>query len=208
VSSFAVQPPRAVIAAAEALINRLLALDPDHANGLGRLAGRVIELRISAPPLRLFVVPEPGRIALRQHRDGPADVTLAGSALAFLKLSRAGADPARFAAQGVTIEGSTEVAQDMKRLLDTLDIDWEEWLSGYVGDVAAHVLGNLARSLAAFGRQTSETIGRDAAEYLQEEARVLAPRHRVESFLHEVDVLRADLDRLEQRVQRAGARRA
>jgi ubiquinone biosynthesis protein UbiJ len=208
VSSFAVQPPRAAIAAAEALINRLLALDPDHARGLGRLAGRVIELRISAPPLHLFVLPESRGVALHQHCDTPSDVVLTGSALGFLRLSRAGADPARFAAQGVAIEGSTEVAQDMKRLLDTLDIDWEEWLSGYVGDVAAHALGNLVRTLAAFGRRSADTLGRDAAEYLQEEARVLAPRHRVESFLHEVDVLRADLDRLERRVQRAGARRA
>jgi len=207
VSFSAVQPPRAAVAAAEALVNRLLSLDPDRGAGLQRLAGRVIELRFSVPPLRVFVLPEAGRIRLLSGHDGPVDVTLSGSAIAFARLARAGADPSRFSAQGVTLEGNTDVAQDLKHLLDQLDLDWEEWLSGYVGDVAAHAIGNLARSMAAFGREAAGTLGRDAAEYLQEESRILAARHRVESFLHEVDVLRADLDRLEQRVLRAEGRR-
>ena len=75
-------------------------------------------------------------------------------------------------------------------------------LSKLVGDVAAHQIGRFQRGVRDWGRQTGETLLRDGAEYLQQEAQALPPRHAVEQFLSAVDVLREDADRLAARVDR------
>ncbi len=51
-------------------------------------------------------------------------------------------------------------------------------------------------------RHSVRTLGADVSEYLREESRILASHARVDAFLDAVDVLRADVDRLEVRVRR------
>jgi ubiquinone biosynthesis accessory factor UbiJ len=92
----------------------------------------------------------------------------------------------------------------VQRLLAAVDIDWEEQAARLIGDVAAHELGRLLRAADAWGRQAADILGRDLAEYLQEEGRVLAPAaaRRARRLPAAVDVLRDDVDRLTQRVAR------
>jgi ubiquinone biosynthesis protein UbiJ len=95
-----------------------------------------------------------------------------------------------------------DTGRAFKSLLDNLDIDWEEQLSRVVGDVAAHQVGNVVRSAMAWGKQALDTLGRDAAEYFQEESEDLVRPAEVSEFLDQVDVLRDDAERLAARVNR------
>ena len=90
-------------------------------------------------------------------------------------------------------------------ILDGIDIDWEEHLSRVTGDVLAHQVGNVARGMLEWGRNTLDTVSRDVAEYLHEESRDLPTRGEVDEFLARIDTLRLDVDRLEARVQRLQA---
>ena len=66
--------------------------------------------------------------------------------------------------------------QAFSALLGELDIDWEEELSRYTGDVVAHTLCSGARQARRFvGRELCRSQ-RQVAEYLTEEARLARVR--------------------------------
>jgi ubiquinone biosynthesis protein UbiJ len=105
----------------------------------------------------------------------------------------------------VSIEGDIDLGQRFQDILRHMDIDWEERLSYLVGDVAAHKLGNVARSVFAWGRQTALSLQDNMGEYLKFESNSLPARFEIEQFQHDVDTLRDDVERLEARMQRLTA---
>jgi len=189
-----------VLTGAQALFNRLLRFDPDTQQRLGALAGKVICLELRDASLRLYVLPTATGVELSGEHDGAVDVTIAGSVAVFARLMSArGQAPV---AGELQISGDIELGQKFQRIVRGLDIDAEEMAAQWVGDVPARQLGNVFRAARAWARHAGTTLERDAVEYLQEEARVLAKCEQVAAFLSGVDRLRADVDRLEQRVKR------
>ena len=186
-------------------INRVLPFDPDTQAQLATLAGKIIAIEIGEgdPPWRLFVCPTATGIDLRTGVERPADVTIAGSLAVFAQLWRR---PVTAPVGQLHVSGDIELGQRFQRLLRRLDIDGEELASRYVGDIAARQLGNLWRAGNQWARHVTATLGADSTEYLREEARVVPSRERVREFLDAVDGLRADVDRLEQRLQRLAGR--
>ncbi len=185
---------------AQALFNRLLRYDPDTQQRLGAIAGKVICIELRDAPLRLYVLPHVAGVELRSEHDGIVNVTIAGSAAVFARLMSAqGQAPV---AGELQISGDIELGQQFQRIVRGLDIDAEEMLAQRFGDLPARQLGNMFRAARDGMAHVGATLERDAAEYLQEEARVLAKREQVAAFLSGVDRVRADVDRLEQRIKR------
>ncbi|HEY5807796.1 MAG TPA: hypothetical protein VIT67_07495, partial [Povalibacter sp.] len=85
--------------------------------------------------------------------------------------------------------------------------DLEEELSRVIGDVAAHQVGNVARSVLAFGRRATDTFSQNIAEYLQEEGRDLPTRVEADEFIAGVDTLRDDVERVAARLSLLESRR-
>ena len=193
-------------ALAERVINRVLRLDPDAQRRFGELAGKTILIEVAAEgvPLRFFVSPNGDGIALRRESERTPDVTISGTTSIFLRRWR-GSDAA--ISDELTIRGDIELGQRFQRALSTLDPDWEEGLAHVLGDLPAHQIARFMRAARTWTRTTATTLADDTAEYLQEEAFVLAKRERVAAFLRAVDVLRSDADRLEQRLQRLAKNR-
>jgi ubiquinone biosynthesis protein UbiJ len=136
------------------------------------------------------------------HYPAEPDTILSGTPLAMAKMAL-GPDASKVLFAGeVTIRGDVETGQQFKRLLDELDIDWEELLSRYSGDLVAHKLGNMVRATTAWGQQALNILGQDAAEYLQQEGQDLPLPTAVQQFMQEVDDLRDGTARLEARVTR------
>ena len=100
------------------------------------------------------------------------------------------------------IEGDLHVGQKFKKILDDMQIDWEELLSNYVGDTAAYHAGRFAREVGSRLRDVIKTAAREGSEYLRYESETLPPESRVREFVDGVDRLRQDVDRLEKRVKR------
>jgi len=188
-------------ALAERVINRVLRLDPDARRRFGDLAGKTILVEVAAEgaPLRIFVSPSADGIALRRESERTPDVTISGTASIFLRQWR-GSDAA--VSDELTIRGDIELGQRFQRALSALDPDWEEGLARVLGDLPAHQIARFARSARVWTRNTTAALADDTAEYLKEEALILAKRERVAEFMGAVDVLRSDADRLEQRLQR------
>ena len=188
-----------LLAAAEAMLNRLLALDPDSAPRLAPLAGRRLHVELSEPELRFRLLFEAEGVRLQAPDDEtPADARLAAALPALVGLALSGgSSPAR-----VALEGDVTMVQQVRNLFQGLDPDWEDLLSRLLGDVAAHRLGEAARGLNRYGRETAETLLRDLGEYLTEERRELPAAAEVAAFVDDVDRLREDVDRLAARLAR------
>lgn len=191
-----------VTAGLENALNTALRFDPETFKRLDKFSGKIIALEFRGLDLTLYLLPGPNGISLMSQYPAEPDTTLSGTPLAMVKMAL-GADASKVLFAGeVTIRGDVETGQRFKRVLDELDIDWEEQLSRYSGDIVAHKLGDLIRATAAWGQQALNTLGQDAAEYLQQEAQDLPLPTAVRQFLHEIDNLRDDTARLEARVTR------
>lgn len=186
-------------AALEAALNKALRLDPASFARLEQFEGKIIALELHGTGLTLFLMPGRDGIQVMSSLADEPDTIISGTPLALAELSLGDARRVLFAGE-VVIHGDVETGQAFKRLLDNLDIDWEEHLSRYGGDVLAHQLGDLFRGLRDWGRQAGRILGNNLAEYLQQESCQLATREAVVEFSHGVDQLRDDSERLQARV--------
>lgn len=195
----------------EQFANRILQLDRESLQRLREFEGKVIAIALTrtegAVP-DFYVRPSAEGLRFLSDHDGVADVTLRGEVPTLLRILIEGANttPELIAARALEIEGDVDLGRRFQRFLEGLDIDWEEQTASLVGDVVAHKLGNVMRGARAWRRSATQTLSADIAEYLQEESRLLAPAGRVEAFLAAVDVLRADVDRLEARLRKLQGR--
>ncbi len=191
----------AALAGLEQALNAALALDPKTLERLRRLQGRVIAIELQGTGIRLLLQPEQNGLRLMGHYDGIVDTTLRGAPFALLRMSTGRTGEGMFKG-GVEIDGDVELGQQIQRVFEKLDVDWEEHLSRLTGDIIAHQIGNSVRALLNWGERAAEHLGQDTADYLQEEAEILPLPWEVEEFLEQVDTLRSDVDRLEARVKR------
>jgi len=195
--------PHPLTAILETGINTALRFDPLACQRLGELHGRRVRLRIERPEqplLVLDVLPDEAGLRLRPPADEAVpDVEISGEiGFFFSRLNRDGRLPA---AGELRIRGDLALGNRFREILEGINPDWEEALAPVTGDVLAHRLVRFARGAARFGRRSAQTLAEDAAEYLREEARLTVRPDEVEGFLREVDRLRDDLSRFEQRLK-------
>ena len=182
------------------MINRYLSLDPEVANKLAELEGRVIAVEITGIEKTLYFIPHQAGMDVVEQYDADVDTTLKGSAVALLKMSMS-KDVAPLMLKGeVEIEGDVRLGRNFKKILSEMDIDWEEYMARIIGDTPAHHLAGLAKKIFSWGKQAGNDIVADVSEYLQEESRDVVSKPELEKFYQNVDDLRNRLDRFQARL--------
>ncbi len=200
--SDSIRIPPAMLAAIEVAMNRYLAMDPNTMARIAKLAGKVVAIQLRGLNTAIYLAPHISGVGVLSSYSGQPDTVLRGTPGAFIRLG-ATSRPARVLFSGdVEISGDVELGQAFKKILDGMEIDWEEQLSKPLGDVVAHGIGNLIRDTGRWLHGSAESLGLDIAEYLHEETRLLPQDFEIEAFLSQVDTLRSDADRLEQRINR------
>jgi ubiquinone biosynthesis protein UbiJ len=175
--------------------NRLLDAEPWARERLARFAGETIELSpLPLPPLRVTIL-EDGR--LQAGGDAP-DLTLQAGPGAIFALGRGEEEFLR----AVQLSGDARLAQEVASLARNLRWDFEEELSRFVGDVAAHRIAGAARELAAWQLDAAKRVTAAAADFLTHEAPLLVRRQPQAQRAREVAELRDALARLEERIER------
>ena len=188
--------------AIETLLNQLIALDPAAMQRLAGWHGRVIAIALRGTGLTFYFIPDQqGRLQLLGRYEGEPDCTIEGSPLDLMRASDKEQGSAQLFNGHVVISGDTDLAHRFSEVLGKLNIDWEEQLSRYVGDVAAHELARAARDASAQGQQAVDRLQQNISEYPTEEARLLPHPFEVEEWIRGVETTRDDVERLTARIR-------
>ena len=99
-------------------------------------------------------------------------------------------------------EGDAPLLTEILFLSRNLRWDAAEDLSSFTGDIAAERLVQTFHSAQQQMRDAAVNLSQSAAEYLTEERPLLAKPQQLSAFMQQVDTLRDDLARLEQRIDR------
>jgi len=182
----------------EKMVNKVLSLDEETVALLATLTGNVIEIDVLDTEFRMFILPSGKGITLETDYEGKADVAIKGTPSALLGMISA----EKIGAGDVEINGNVGLAKKFQSILRDVEIDWEEYLSQFVGDIAAHKIGNFLRRVSRFAKESGKTIGMDISEYLRYEKEALLDKSEVDEFNQAVDNIRDDVERLQKRLER------
>ena len=186
----------------ETALNRYIALDPEAPGKLEPFEGKVICLDITGIGQTLFLIPAGGRIEVVDTFAGDADATLRGSPVALFRMGLMQDVTPMLLRGEVEIIGDMRTGRAFKSFLASMRIDWEEHLSRMTGDVVAHEVVKAARSIDSWGRRSLGSLAMDISEYLTEETGDIITDSEIDDFCERVEVLRADLERAEARLER------
>ena len=190
----------------EAILNRVIRDSGVQALAhLHNLEGKVIAVTIRGLEVTGYAAVENEEIRVIDKPEQAPDVTVAGSPGDLMAFCRLGADPELFRGGSVRIEGDAQSMLELKALFSAIDFDPEEQLAQVVGDTLAHKTANGLRSLGRWAVDVADSGAAGIAETLVEETRLLASRPRAERFIDNVETLRDDFARLQQRIERLRA---
>jgi len=184
------------------LINRALMLDEKNFKSLIKLANKKIAFDIVGLNVKIILsITKEGLIRCKPD-DELVDVTIKASVTTFLGIILSRENSRAASVGAIEISGNVELAQEFLSILKTLDIDWEELASQWIGDLPAHKLGNMFRTTRKFAKEIRQTIGLDISEYLHYEKEILPEQEEIDEYISAVDVIRNDSERLKQRIIR------
>jgi ubiquinone biosynthesis protein UbiJ len=179
-----------------AFLNHLLEPAPWARERLAPFAGRTWRVTLAPLPDLTFVVAASGTLEASDATPEP-DLVVALTPAALPALARRDESVLR----EMTFSGDAELAAALQFLARHLQWDVEEDLSRVVGDVAAHRIAGGARDFLAWQKEAALRLGQNVAEYLTEEAGVIAAPADVTAFARAVDDLRDAVERLEKRIE-------
>lgn len=196
--------PLLVSAGARALeraFTTALRYDPGTRAAIAQLDGQIIALECSAPDFIVYLCGEQGTLRVRAACYEPPHCIVRGRGvdLATLLLAE---DTHSFANTGVQVSGQPQLLAQLQKILQQLDIDWEEPLNEVLGDVAGHQVAEALRAPANWVNRARKKLPIFTADYLAEELRAVPSKLEVQGFLYDVDTIRADAERLQARLNK------
>jgi ubiquinone biosynthesis protein UbiJ len=196
-----VNPLEAVLRPVANVLNRNIRATTPARELCEKLAGTVVAVRVRNTALATWFIVHERDLELVTKTDEEPDVLISGSLLTLARMAgESGVSAIRDGSLELT--GDPHLAEEFQQLLTYARPDLEEELSGIVGDIAAHRLGEIARGVSNWGREARSTMGANIREYLQEESRDVPSRYEVDRFTADVGALRDDVDRLDARIKR------
>lgn len=192
--------PQFFCAVAEKAMAKIIAMDPQAASRLARLQGKQLSFRLQEWPVTLVLTAGKQGLLFNQH-DEPVDCAIQTN-LASLRQLR---DPSQLTrlikADALQIDGDIQVAQQYSSFFQQLDPDWQQTLSGYIGDAAAH---KVARSLEQAQRYISEkasALQQQSVELAQDELKLSPTAAEMADFSNAVSLLAARVEVLLRQLQ-------
>jgi len=179
-------------------IATVLRLDPHTKQALSDINGKVVRVEVSDPTLRFHLIVVDGSVDVEGSFDAEADTTISGTAIDLISLRRS--SDALYTGS-VSITGEMAVGEQLRTIISNIEIDIEDVVAPITGDVIAHQIGRVGKTLSAWLEDTGSSLKRNTSEYLQEEAEILAPNSEVNRFAAQVDELREQSDRLDARIR-------
>jgi ubiquinone biosynthesis protein UbiJ len=181
-------------------LNKGLRLDPETHEQLKKLDNKVVTIDLNVMNLIFQLQFLNSQVMVHTHNHLKADTTIKGTPLRLLQMSLS-KHKQGFFADDITINGDLEVGQQITKLFDHLHIDWEEYLSHWIGDFAANQLGQMVSRIKSAAKTAQQTVRENISEYVHEEINLSPTPEALNDFFEDVDELRMDTDRMTARIQ-------
>lgn len=187
-------------------LNRLLALDPESREAIGKLEGRRIGVHLKGPEVAFSIAARNGTLQI-EPPPGAGDEASAtdfevkatpGSLLAMAL----GRDGDTRPAGKVEIAGDAELAHRVQKLARDYKPDFEAAFATVFGEVAGTAVARALRDATQWVGEGARHFRDDTVDWLRDEARLTVPQSEMNAFLDDVDALRERAERLAARVAR------
>ena len=193
--------PGIMAALLEAGINRVLAMDENTPQRLGRLADRMLQLEIEGIGITLFIAFTDRRVEVGTRSEHEPDTVISGSPLALFTMAVPDGPGSWVEPESrVTITGDANLARDLERLFSQLEPDWEGSLSRVFGDVWGHQVAAGLKAGAEHARESAGAAGEMVEEFINREGGPLIREPEFEGFAGEIEDARSTLEQLEKRL--------
>lgn len=189
---------------AEKLINEYLKLDPEVLTQLSPIINKQIQIELTDFPMTVLIKINADNIELINTVNEAADTTIHSTSIGLIAMACSKTHDITEILHDyeITINGDIELTQQLKEILLSIDIDWEEYIAKITGDPIANFMGHQFRNLKSWSNETKESMQRNVTEYMQEESYCLPPRLACSDFYNEVDELRDTVERLSLKIQK------
>ena len=182
------------------VINRALSDDPWAMSRLAAFAGSTVRIALADKPLLRYTIEPKGLLAAHEvfGDDEPSlSIDLPSDAASrFISHGRHGI------LKAAKIRGNIDLANAVNDVLDNIRPDPEAFLASKIGDIAAHRAMGIFNSLKQGAEQLTARLKDQFTEHVAEGHSVIVPNDEVTLFMSEVDMLRNDVARLQQRINR------
>ena len=179
--------------------------DPHIAKQLLAFDAKCLEVLCSSPEFTLNLRFEDGTLKLSaidsQTLGIEADATISGKAEKLLGLLINNSENRALADADINISGDALLVQDLHRTIESLDIDWQDYLAPILGDVISHELGEIDRQARDWSKSANDNLRRNIRDYLSEEARLVPSALEADSFSNRLDQVRLGIDRIAARTE-------
>ena len=123
------------------------------------------------------------------------DASISGKTESLLNLLIKNSSQRAMANADLDISGDAELVQDLQMTIESLDINWQDYLAPILGDVLSNELGKAENNARGWSQSVSASMQRGIRDYLTEEARLVPNRLEVDSFSNRLDQLRLGIVR-------------
>jgi ubiquinone biosynthesis protein UbiJ len=178
-------------------INTYLGLDPESKQRLHDLQGKAIAIELKPFHFIFQCVFTSKGVSLHQDDEIETEATLRGTPLQLAGAMLAKENRQQFFADDLIMEGNADIGLEVVDLFDSLQIDWEEYLSHVVGDAPAFHVSRFIRGVSNWLNQSEQSLSNNISEYLHEETKWLPSREALQDFFNDIDTIRMDIDRAE-----------
>ncbi len=186
-------------------LNRYISADRERASDLSQIDGKIIKINLVELNQDILLEVKDFSVFEIQEPIKESDVEIVVR-LKVLPNFMLGINKDDMLKNGdLEIIGDAHIASVFQNTMKSIEIDWEEILSHYTGDAVAHQIGVGMRGLQSLSRRMRENIRLDARDYLQDNLQVAVTKEEVDGFIDDVDTIRAQVERLEARLNRLQA---
>lgn len=180
------------------ILNHLLNQQPWSKDQLCRYAGKTICIVVPPATLHLLIESNGEFAALTAEEGTEPDATLSLHATAAIKFVL----QKQLDTSQLSMEGDTELATEIGKILRTLSWDIEEDLSRIIGDIPAHQVVSTGKLAFREAKRQIFSLSGMFAEFWQEEDPMIAKKRHLDQFAQDVDTLRDDIERLAKRIEK------
>lgn len=186
----------------QSVARKVIALDPEAANGLSSFDDKVIKIEIEDFGLCYFFSFEGGTLTVSNDDSRPVSAAINGNLAAFMAAAANEHSVDSIFKGELHFSGEIGTAKRFQEFAQSLEIDWQEPIARALGDPIGHTLTTGLQAFGGWLLNTGRSTRQDISEYLQEEIKVTPPAAEQQLFFEQVDQTRSKTDRLTARIKK------